>query len=102
MGRLIDAITGKQGVVVLGKRRDRNVVVTGRPTDTLRARLLARLSRAWLARRVGQSLWALRYAQAKPLALGATQAVELPGFHAFVRRHRRRSRPGGSLHRSRF
>lgn len=102
MGRLIDAITGKQNVVVLGKRQDRNVLVAGRPMDTLRARLSARLSRARLVQCVGEALWALRHAGAKPLTLGATQATEPTGFHARIRLHRRHSRPGCSLHRSRF
>ena len=94
MGRLISAITGKKNVLVLGKRQDRKVVVTGRPTVTLRSFLAARTSLARLAARLGTELVAMRHCHSTPVALGATSATEATCSRARWRWQARLSRPG--------
>ena len=94
MGRLINAITGKNNALVLGKRQDRKAVVTGRPTVTLRTFLAARSGLARLSARVGTCLVAMRHRHAMPVALGATCATEPTGSRARWRWQRWLSRPG--------
>ncbi len=75
MRRLIDAVTGKKNVLVLGHRQDRRVVVTGRPMKSLRTLLAARSNLARLALRLGTELLALRHRRAVPVTLGAAGAT---------------------------
>jgi hypothetical protein len=94
MGRLINAITGKKNALVLGKRQDRKVVVTGRPTVTLRSFLAARTSLARLAARLGTAAVAMPHRHWMPLALGATSTTEAMRSRARWFRQARPCRPG--------
>lgn len=102
MGRLINAISGKKDVLVLGKCQDRNVVVAGWPTQTLRTLLSARYLWARLARRSCAALEAWRHGRAMPLALGATGATQPRGSVVLTCMRGRRSRPGHPFGRGRF
>jgi len=96
MGRLINAITGTKNVLVLGKRHERKVVVTGRPTDTLRTLFAAWSNLARLALRLGAGLAAMRHRHAMPATIGASCAMGPSRSRA--RRHwQGLSRPGYPL-----
>lgn len=94
MGRLIDSITGKKNALVLGKRQDRKVVVTGRPTVTVRSLFAARARLARLAARLGTDLMAMCHCHQAPVALGATSTTGATCSRARWRRQAWLSRPG--------
>jgi len=96
MGRLINAITGTKNVLVLGHRQERKVVVTGRPTLTLRTLLAARSNLARWALRVGAEWMATCRRRAMPAPVGASCGTKPTRLSAW-RFGQGRSRPGYPL-----
>lgn len=93
MGRLINTITGKKNVLVLGHRQERKVVVTGRPANTLRTLFAARWDLARLALRLGAELSAIYHRRAKPATLHVPCATG-PSWSRAWRCWQGQSRPG--------